>query len=281
MASYCNSCGTNLSFLQKLTGRSLCSPCAGEQKQARSAAEREYSAALSDLVSSSTPTSEIQSRLPALAQQAALSEGKLHRLHVESFQAYIDRALEDDHLTEEEETRLSEIGEALDIDLDSELKDVMPRLVVARVNDGRLPTVSEPNVMLKKGEVVHAETNAALLKEVKVREYQGSYRGVSFRVAKGVRFHTGGARGRSVVVSTKLETEDEGILSVTSQRAVYTGARRTIEMPYTKLVNLNVFEDGIQFHLSNRKNPPMFNLERGLGEVVAAVVNAASQQYLS
>lgn len=281
MAATCASCGTNLSFVQKLTGRSLCSSCAGEQKEARSGAEQEYNAALSELVSSSTPTSEIKSRLPALARQAALTEGKLHRLHLESFRNYIDKALEDDYLTEEEEARLSEIGEALGIDLDSELEGVMPRLVVARVNDGRLPTVSEPHVMLKKGEVVHAETNAALLKEVTVREFRGGYRGVSFRVAKGVRFHTGGARGRSVVVGTKLQTEDEGILSVTSQRAVYTGARRTIEMPYTKLVNLNVFEDGIQFHLSNRKKPPMFKLEQGLGEAIAAVVNAASQEYVS
>lgn len=187
----------------------------------------------------------------------------------------------DDYLTEEEETRLLDEGAALGIDGESELRDVMPRLVVARVNDGRLPIVSQPSIMLKKDEVVHAEMEAGLLKEVKVREYQGGYRGFSFRIAKGVRYHTGSTRGRSVVVGTKIETADEGILSLTSQRAVYVGRRKTIEMPYSKLINLNIFTDGVQFHMSNRKNPPMFQVDEGYGDVVAAVVNAASQPYLS
>lgn len=103
---------------------------------------------------------------------------------------------------------------------------------------------------------------------------------MSFRIAKGVRYHTGGSRGRSVVVGTEMKVEDEGVLSLTSQRAVYIGGRKTIEMPYKKLINLNVFADGVQFHLSNRKNPPMFRLEAGYGDAVAAIVNQASQPYL-
>ncbi len=46
-------------------------------------------------------------------------------------------------------------------------------------------------------------------------------------------------------------------------------------MPYTKLVDLEVYEDGIQFHLSNLKNPPLFRLESG--GVAAALMNAACQ----
>ena len=280
MASTCSSCGTGLSFFQKLTGKSVCSPCTQKQKQARSAAEEEYKATLAELVSSTTAIPEIQSRLPALAQEAALSDAKLHALHLETFRSYTEEALEDDHLTEEEETSLFEMGTALAIDVQSELEDIMSRLIVAKVNDGRLPTVSEPHIMLKKGETVHAEMHAGLLKEVKVREYQGGYSGFSFRIAKGVRYHTGGTRGRLVVVDTKLETQDEGILSITSQRVVYMGSRKTLEMPYKKLVNLNVFTDGVQLHLSNRKNPPMFRLSDGSGDVVAAIVNVASQPYL-
>jgi hypothetical protein len=70
-----------------------------------------------------------------------------------------------------------------------------------------------------------------------------------------------------------MQVADSGTLSISSQRAVFIGARKTIEMPYTKLVNLSVFSDGIQFHLSNRQTAPLFRLQGG--EVVAAAVNAA------
>lgn len=283
MAVTCTSCGKQLSFVERLTGRGTCSSCAGSQRQARKDAETEYKLTLSELLSAATPASDIASRLPALAQQAALPERKIRALHLDWLNTYLEQALEDDLLTEQEEARMAEIAKALGIDqetFDSEFEDMKPRLIVAKVNDGRLPTVPNPHIILKKGEVAHAETNAQLLKEVTVREWRGGYSGFSFRIAKGVRYHTGGARGRSVVVGTKLQAQDAGILSVTSRRAVFAGQRRTVEMPYAKLVDLNVFEDGIQFHMSDRKSPPLFKLEKGLGHVIAAVVNGACQQYV-
>ena len=280
MASTCSSCAVTLSFVQRLTGRSRCPACAQEEKQRRVAAKDEYKAALARLVEVPAALAEIESRLPALAQEAGLADAQRHKLHLETFDTYVDNALEDDCLTEEEERHIFQMAAALGLDAQLQLDDIMSRLVVAKVNDGRLPTVSEPKIMVKKGEVVHAEMTSALLKSVKIREYQGGYRGFSFRIVKGVRYHTGSTRGRSVVVGTKLEVQDEGILSVTSQRAVYIGAGKTIELPYKKLVNLNVFSDGVQFHMSNRVNPPMFRLKQGHGDVVAAIVNEASQPFL-
>jgi hypothetical protein len=48
-------------------------------------------------------------------------------------------------------------------------------------------------------------------------------------------------------------------------------------MPYAKLVNLTVYGDGIQFHLSNRVNAPLFKIMHG-SDIVAAIVNMAAQQ---
>ena len=41
---------------------------------------------------------------------------------------------------------------------------------------------------------------------------------------------------------------------------------------------MNVFTDGIQFHVSGRQNPSMFSVVDG--QVIAAVVNAAMQATL-
>jgi hypothetical protein len=132
--------------------------------------------------------------------------------------------------------------------------------------------------MAKRGEVVHLEWPATLLKEVAVRQYVGGYQGFSIPIGKtGVRYRVGGARGHSVEVGTQLQVADSGILAVTNKRVVYIGSRKTVDMPYTKLVNLSVYSDGVQFHLSNRVNAPMFKIDDGV-DILAATINVAAQR---
>jgi hypothetical protein len=267
-------------MLRRFTGKSLCDSCEAQRKRARQAAAQEYRSLLADLTAAPDRVAELEPMLRPAAQGAELPGEELTRLNQGAFEAYLERALEDDYLTVDEEATMNNLAGALDISqstFESRFAAWMPRLLVARCNDGRLLSIASPHIVLKKSEVAYMETSAALMKKVVHREYRGGYSGVSFRVMKGVRFHTGGTRGKSVVTGTSLQVSDTGLLTVTSQRAVYTGARQSIEMPYAKLLSLNVFNDGIQFHLSNRKNPPLFRLEAGLGNAVAATINAAAQ----
>jgi hypothetical protein len=175
-----------------------------------------------------------------------------------------------------------EVIEALGIgpdDLRTKFKDLLYRLAVAKANNGRLDVVEAPQLITKKNEVVHLEVDAALMKEMVRREFRGQSAGVSFRIAKGVYYRTGGMRGQSVVVCTELVPEDFGVLAVTSQRVVYMGDRKTLEVPYAKLMNLDVFTDGIRLHASNRQKAPLFSVENGLGNVVAATLNCAVQRF--
>jgi hypothetical protein len=48
-------------------------------------------------------------------------------------------------------------------------------------------------------------------------------------------------------------------------------------MPYSKVVNLTVYADGIQFHPSNRVNAPLLSISQGT-YIVAAIFNAAAQR---
>lgn len=200
----CASCGASLGFIGALAGRKLCKSCAEEERRARVAAQQQYRATLLQLVSlvsSTAPVAEIENQLPVLAQQAGLSEGERRNLHLGAFRDFLQQALEDDHLTEQEEARMSELAGALGIDeatFEREFADLVPQMVVAHVNDGRLPVLPNVPIILKKDEQAHISVQADLLKEVILREYRGGYSGVSLRIAKGVRYHVGGARGRSV-----------------------------------------------------------------------------------
>jgi len=140
-----------------------------------------------------------------------------------------------------------------------------------------LPEVASPHILAKKGEVVHYECPANLMKEVGVRQYQGGYSGFSFPIGKtGIRYRVGATKGHSVQVGTQLQVADSGLLSITNKRVVYTGSRKTVDMPYSRLINLTAYSDGIQFHLSNRVNASLFTMSSG-ANVVAAIVNHAAQ----
>jgi hypothetical protein len=218
--------------------------------------------------------------LRAASDAAGLSGHDLRKITASTFRTFAESVLADNILNEKEEAELLNVANALGIeqaDLQTDFGDILNELVVARVNDGRLPTVASPSLMTTEGEVVHMQESASLMKEVAIREYRGGYSGFSFRVMKGVRFHTGGVRGHSVVVGTEMQVADAGTLVVSSRRIVFLGSKSTMEIAYKKLLNMDVFTDGVRFHISNRKTAPLFKLASGT--VVAAIVNAAFQRF--
>ncbi|AZS37545.1 hypothetical protein CVS47_02182 [Microbacterium lemovicicum] len=180
--------------------------------------------------------------------------------------------VDDDVLTEAEERELFRLADALDLDLQTlAVRDmaVFEELVIAGLNDGRLPTVDAP-VMLKSGETARATFGVALMKEVTVREMRGGSHGVSIRVAKGVSYRVGAARAKSVVVGTQMQVQDVGVLTVTNQRAIFTGDKRTLEFRYDKLVGMEQFSDGLRLNVSNRQLASLFRFSASSSPAIAA-----------
>jgi hypothetical protein len=256
-----------------------------EKKERAHAAEEQFSQA-AQRIATGDPA-EVSAGVGLLRSDPTLVEVPTpvrQRIASETIRAYAAVALADDRLTRREEEAFLEAAEALGIDdttLGTTYQDLFARLAVAQVNDGRLGQIEEPvGIIPKRGEIVHLQTEAALLKEVAVRQWQGGYGGFSFRVAKGVSFRTGQVRGKSVVVGSELKTEDTGVLSVTSSRVAFLGDRKTVEIPYTKLVGLDVFSDGVTLQSSSRQNAVLLHVREGYGEVIAATVNSAMQSLL-
>lgn len=251
-----------------------------EERAAAGEAKAAFQRLVAELETDPARSSEVATALKEQPIFAALSNRERRKLSDRGFRQYAATILADDYLTVQEEVAFIDLAEALGVEqgaLDTTYRDILVRLAVARANDGRLNEVEAPKLMTKPSEAVYQELPAALMKEVVRREYRGGYSGFSFRIAKGVRYHTGASRGRSVVVGTELQVADQGMLSVSSHRVAFLGSRRTMEVPYSKLMSLEVFNDGIRFHASNRQQAPLFRVESG--DLIAATVNAAMQRY--
>lgn len=279
MAVKCSRCGVKLGFMERIRGAILCNGCKEDDKKSQEEARARYPLIIRHVWQGTMPEDAAKRALETLSTQAKLSEKERRELDAQSFRGFVEEVLADDILTQAEEKKVLSIANILGVTrerLQREFRDLHFRLFVARVNDGRLPIISSPRVILKRGEKIHLEMPAQLLKEVAITEYRGGYQGFSFQIVKGIRYHVGGVRGRRVTVGTELREDDRGLIIATSQRTIFLGSRKTVEVPYSKLISLEVFEDGIRFHLSNRKNAPLFKTESG--HPIAAVVNAAIQR---
>ena len=256
-----------------------------EKKQAVAAA-RELLTGAAATLSTADPADALTlaNRIAADQSLDSLADKERAALTDRAFGAYVENVLADDVLTTDEEEHFGQVGAALGFtteSIQSRHPDLLSRLVVAKVNDGRLSEIDEPQIIRKKGEVVYLEVVASLLKEVAMREFRGASQGVSFQVAKGVRYRVGGMRGHMVTVGTEMKVQDTGTLAVSSQRIAYLGSAKSSEILYTKLMGMNVFSDGLRLQASNRQTPLIFRLAGGIsGDAVAATINAAMQRTL-
>jgi hypothetical protein len=245
----------------------------------RESARAAYTELLAAITTGPTGMSD-GSELAKVRDTARFTAAELEAMNLDAVRPAVATAVADDLITPEERSHLDDLLSTLGVSWDDVRRsdpELYEHAFVSSINGGQLPQVASPHILQKLGEIVHYECEAILMREVAVRQYQGGYSGFSFPIGKtGIRYKVGGSRGHSAQVGTQVQVADSGVLSITNKRAVYTGSRKTVDMPYTKLVNLSVYRDGIQFHLSNRVNAPLFKMSAG-SDIVAAIVNMAAQ----
>ncbi|MGO4257931.1 DUF2510 domain-containing protein [Marmoricola sp. RAF53] len=208
--------------------------------------------------------------------------GQLEKKLWATMAAAVRSVIDDDVMTQDEESHLHRLGEVLGTPvqkMETEDYALFEELVIAGINDGRFPRVSNAGIMLKKDEVAYGSFSASLMKEQAVRQFRAGTQSVSIPLGGGVRYRVGGVRGRSVVVGSELIVQDSGLLYVTSQRSVFTGQAKTLEFRHDRLVNLEQYNDGIRLNVSNRQTASLFRMQRP--SIAAAMITAAVSEHMS
>ena len=278
----CVDCGVRLSLGRRLLRHDRCAGCQAKHDE-RVAAELKrkeaehnaslsaYRAALSQL-RLGADLSVVLPRIAEAAHAAALDRTEIKALNEQTFARYLDETLADDVITREEDAMIAAVAQQLHVTYTAEQ---WARAVVASANTGILPRVARSNIMLNAGEDSYLELKVRLLTKRVITERRTNYNSVSFPVGhSGVRYRVGQSRGRTVVVGTRTEIEDAGLLAVTSQRVVFAGEKKTLEFRYGRLVGLRLFGDGLGLQIANRQSIPTFQTGAGNVDVIAAILNA-------
>lgn len=124
-------------------------------------------------------------------------------------------------------------------------------------------------ILKEKEELQVLLPNVALREARSVRTTSGGYAGPSFRVTKGVYFRTGafGAQSQS---HDELKELDQGRLTLTNKRFIFTGAVRSSEISLSKIVSMEPYTDGIAIETSGHSKT-QYSVWKDLNNVTLTV----------
>jgi hypothetical protein len=211
----------------------------------------------------------IAEAVPLLTQRASAPElagANTRGAIVRGWGTAITRLLEGEGVTSESEHALSRYASAFSLTEDEKKQgDALDRLVKALI----LHDVSSgtPKVrqhvdhsvpfLLKKGEFILWLFGRVRYLQVKqFTEYEGRSAGVSVRVMKGVYYRTGAFHGRPVQHDATVEV-DTGLLGLTQQALYFAGPRKSLRLPYSKLVTVVPYSDGVGIQKDGVSAKPM------------------------
>jgi hypothetical protein len=142
------------------------------------------------------------------------------------------------------------------------------------LKNGQAPLLDRPNFILQRGEKI-CWIEPGTIEEIKVvgRRYEGGSSGISFRVARGVRFNIGRQRGHSVS-ETAAVTTSSGELIITNKRIAFLGDRKSLAIKLDKLLEIEPGTNGIKFSESGKASPKAVKYyNRENAEIVCEVLN--------
>jgi hypothetical protein len=155
------------------------------------------------------------------------------------------------------EKRAAEEHQAVLQEWSSHLAELQQLFAIASGNSSAGVTT----LMLKPGEIGIAQvTQVALVEDRKgAGQWKGSSQAVSFPIAKiggrSVRYRVGATRGHYVQGAAIPTKVDIGTMTITSQRIVYQGSKKTSECLFTKLLGIQHEPDRITISVSNQQKP--------------------------
>lgn len=187
----------------------------------------------------------------------------------------------DRRLTAAEEQELAQTAEHLGLNQQQVDNILVPQRaeltlfrLLSRLESESLPVIDPPGGFVKKKrESVHWIVPDVIFFEERMQtSYSGVSQGVSFRIAKGVSYRVGGHRGN--IRRTPQMTEiDRGRLVITDERIIFLGTRRRQISEFKKLVEFQLFSDGLQISVENRQKSALYQFSPAYSEIVGLLIS--------
>ncbi len=275
----CLDCGKKLDFWSKwIHGRShFCKECYPKRIEVLRKGLDLYSDKLLEAVRNGKLTVSEEAELKSIQNDYGLTDLAVKLAATAAYQRLYQDVISDRRVTDDEMKQIHELCSKLEIP-EKEIAPTVNTLVrlrfLTQLEDGILPEI-EAGIFLKKKEAAHYKTECELLEERTKREYVGGHTGFSIRVAKGVSWRVGGFKGRPIE-KTEMVKLDKGTLFVTNKRIIFSGDRKSFSVPYSKLIDIELFTDAVKLNREGKVRREYFVVPDS--EILSKIITMAVNQ---
>lgn len=188
-----------------------------------------------------------------------LSIEDFQKLKSSAFVQVVQKAIADKRITDQEKESVFTIAQQLDV-LPEWFEWARQQIQYYSLfyyieSGGTLPVGTPQNLILQKGESCHLCIPAFLLEErVISRQYSGGSQGISIPIVKGIRYSVGKQRG-SMQSIRGIVPVSEGYFIITNKRLVFSGDKKSTSTVFNKLIDLQLFNDGLKYTSTSRQKP--------------------------
>ncbi len=232
---------------------------------ANEAARADLPAALVDAFKDHGEAQPFLDGIPDLTARAHLKTDEITSLLAQGLDQIVDEALDDNVLSAEEEELISEWVHTLNAAYPGiKQTDAVERLVKAALVrnlqegapvTGRFSPEGLPFLFQKSEELVWTFSPVQFYQNTTRTEYVGGSHGISVRLTKGVYYRTGAFKGRPVKVD-ELKLQGTGMLAITTKHVYFWSPNKAFKVPFSKLISLETFEDGIRIQRDGTTTKP-------------------------
>lgn len=241
----CRFCGRSAGFLKNQH-----EDCKKQHEQGKA----EIVSLVTDAASGRVDLARLMSFVRKTAKSSYIDQQTEAGLVVTGYERAVERVLDDHMLTEAEEAALVALQQTLPIaqqhlDRNGSLSKLTQAAVLRDISNGVIPERVEFSGPLPFN-LQKSETLVWIIQDVKYYEektrtqFVGGSRGMSFRVAKGVYYRTGGFKGERVQTAETVHV-DNGLLGVTTKHIYFSGSSKRFRINFNKIVAFEPFSDGI------------------------------------
>lgn len=207
--------------------------------------------------------SKIEQRTQMVTRLLPMSVEQKERAGLAILDKAANKFLSDGLISQQEQNQLDQFSHSLNLPTSnlpatyrgSSIEKIEQAAILRQLQNGQMPVTRTLNypIMLTQGEyAIWAYDNVTMYQEKIVREWVNRRHGTSYRIMKGVYYHTGGSKGHPVEHS-EMENLGKGALILTNKNIIFHSPTRTFKIPYKKLNGCTPYSDGIEIHQDSAK----------------------------
>lgn len=233
--------------------------------------------------------SKLKDELNEIAKEDLILINKINDALILGWEEAVSYFLEDGNLEFNEEKKIVKFANYFNLnqtDLDKRgmYTKYIQGLVLRDIMEGKIPKrfITQdalPFNFQKNENLIWVFKNVSYYEKKIRKEYVGGNQGISIRIAKGIYYRVGYFKGYPIE-REELICEDNGILAITDKHLYFQGNKKIFRVPYSKIISITPFSDGIGIQKDGVTAKPQYFLTGDGWFIYNLVINLAREQLI-